>query len=327
MQRFVSIFTQQLQEAIEIGNNSQLKPTPKAINNIVISGLGGSGIGGKIVSQLTEKQLNIPTVINNSYELPTFANENTLVIISSYSGNTEETVSTLIEAIDKGCEIACITSGGEVEALAKKHNLNHIIVPGGNPPRAMLTYSLVQQFFILNNYNIIDKSFLGNLEESITLLNKNEESIKQEAKEVANKIVGTMLAIYADSGYEGVTVRFKQQINENAKTLCWNHVIPEMNHNELVGWAGGSNNYSAIFLRNDNDFERNQVRIKASKEIILKHTDNVIEVYSKGTSKIQRTLYLILLTDWISVYLADLRKVDSIEVDVITGLKNKLSSF
>lgn len=327
MQRFVSAFTKQLQEAIEIGKSTQLSPTNKAIQNIVISGLGGSGIGGKIVAQLTEKQLSVPVVINNNYALPNFANENTLVIISSYSGNTEETVSALKEAINKGCEIACITSGGEIEALAKENNINVIIVPGGNPPRAMLTYSLVQQFFILNNYGLINNSFLTEIENSIQLLNNNEEAIKNEAKEAAEKINGKILAIYADSGYEGVTVRFKQQINENSKVLCWNHVIPEMNHNELVGWAGGSNEYAAIFLRNNNDFERNQVRMEVSKDIISKHTNTVIEIYSKGTSKIERTLYLILLTDWVSVFLADLRGVDSIEVDVITGLKNKLSSF
>jgi glucose/mannose-6-phosphate isomerase len=327
MQRFVSIFTKQLQEAIEIGNSSQLKPTSKTITNIVISGLGGSGIGGKIVSQLVEKKLTVPTVINNTYTLPTFANENTLVIISSYSGNTEETVSTLKKAIKKGCEVACITSGGEVEGLAKTHNLNYTIVPGGNPPRSMLTYSLVQQFFILNNYNLIDKSFLTDLNNTISLLNEKEENIKKEAKEVASKIFGTMLAIYADSNYEGVTVRFKQQINENSKVLCSNNVIPEMNHNELVGWAGGSNNYSAIFLRNDNDFKRNQIRIEASKEIISQYTDKVIEIYSQGNSITERTLYLILITDWVSVYLAELRNVDPIEVDVITSLKNKLSNF
>lgn len=327
MQRFVSAFTKQLQEAIEIGKSTQLSPTNKAIQNIVISGLGGSGIGGKIVAQLTEKQLSVPVVINNNYALPNFANENTLVIISSYSGNTEETVSALKEAISKGCEIACITSGGEIESLAKENNINLIIVPGGNPPRAMLTYSLVQQFFILNNYGLINNSFLTEIQNSIKLLNNNEEAIKKEAKEAAEKINEKILAIYADSGYEGVTVRFKQQINENSKVLCWNHVIPEMNHNELVGWAGGSNEYAAIFLRNDNDFERNQVRMEVSKDIISKHTNTVIEIYSKGTSKIERTLYLILLTDWVSVFLADLRGVDSIEVDVITGLKNKLSSF
>lgn len=327
MQRFVSAFTKQLQEAIEIGKSTQLSPTNKAIQNIVISGLGGSGIGGKIVSQLAAKQLSVPTVINNSYNLPTFANENTLVIISSYSGNTEETVSALKEAISKGCEIACITSGGEIESLAKENNINLIIVPGGNPPRAMLTYSLVQQFFILSNYKLIDDSFLTDLNNTISLLNKEEENIKKEAKQVAEKTFGTMTAIYADSSYEGVTVRFKQQLNENAKVLCWNHVIPEMNHNELVGWAGGSDKYSAIFLRNDNDFERNQVRIDVSKEIVSKYTDKVIEIYSKGNSRIERTLYLILLTDWASVFLADLRGVDSIEVDVITGLKNKLSTF
>jgi glucose/mannose-6-phosphate isomerase len=327
MQKFVSIFTKQLEEAIEIGSNAKLTNSSVTINNIVVSGLGGSGIGGKIVSQLVEKELKVPVVINNNYSLPSFADKNTLVIISSYSGNTEETLYAMKTAIEKGCEIACITSGGEVLELAKKHNFNYIVVPGGNPPRSMLTYSLVQQFFVLNNYKLISDSFLEELATTITLLNENEEGIKEEAKAVADKVFNTMTVIYAEANYEGITVRFKQQINENAKALCWNHVIPEMNHNELVGWAGGSQNFSAIFLRNENDFDRNQVRMDVSKEIVSKYTDKVVEIYSKGNTIIERSLYLTLLTDWVSVYLADLYKVDSIEVDVITGLKNKLSSF
>ena len=325
MINFVSIFTKQLKEALQIGAKSNLKLSNKIFKNVVISGLGGSGIGGKIVSQLVDNKMSIPVIVNNSYFLPNFVDENSLVIISSYSGNTEETLFAMKEAIKKGAEIGCVTSGGEVFELAKKHNLNHIIVPKGNPPRAMLTYSLVQLFFILENYGLISNTFKNEIETSIELLNKDIENIKGDAKNAASKIKNTIPIIYTDSNYEGVGTRFKQQLNENAKILSFNHVIPEMNHNELVGWAGGSEKYSVLFLRNESDFERNQVRIESSKKIISKYTSNISEIYSKGNSEIEKTLYLILITDWISVYLADIYKVDSIEVDVIIGLKEELS--
>ena len=325
MINFVSIFTKQLEEALKIGVEANLKFTHTQIENVVISGLGGSGIGGKIASQLVENKLNIPIIVNNAYSIPNFVNENSLVIISSYSGNTEETLYAMKEAIKRNAEIACVTSGGEILALAEANNINHIVVPGGNPPRAMLTYSLVQLFFILKNCNLIGDSFLSDIKKSINLLNSEIEEIKTEAKNIASKIENSIPIIYTDSTYEGVGTRFKQQLNENAKIMAFNHVIPEMNHNELVGWAGGSEKYSVLFLRNDSDFQRNQVRIESSKKIISKYTKNIIEVYSKGNSEIEKTLYLILITDWISVYLADIYKVDSIEVNVITGLKNELS--
>jgi len=327
MINFVSKFTKQLEEALSIGENSSLNSCDKNFQNIVISGLGGSGIGGKIISQLIESKINIPIVVNSTYSLPNFVNENSLVIISSYSGNTEETLFVMKEAIKAKAEIACITSGGEVLELAKANNLNHIIVPGGNPPRSMLTYSLVQLFYLLENYGFASNTFKNDFKNAIELLNSDIENIKYESNKIAEQIEKTIPIIYTDSTYEGVGTRFKQQLNENAKILCFNHVIPEMNHNELVGWAGGSEKYSVIFLRNKTDFSRNQVRMEESKRIISEYTKNISEVFSKGESEIEKTLYLILFTDWISVYLADIYKVDSIEVNVITGLKNELSKL
>lgn len=327
MERFVSIFTKQLKEAIEIGNSSSFNPFTKKITNVIISGLGGSGIGGKIVSELVQDELKVPVIINNNYFLPSFANEETLVIISSYSGNTEETVYALEQALEIGCEIACITSGGKVKQTAEEKGLNHIIIPGGNPPRSMLPYSLVQQFFILNYYNLISSKSFEEIEKSILLLDNTIDSIKTQAKGIAKKLLNKTTAIYADTSIGAVATRFKQQINENAKALCWDHVIPEMNHNELVGWAGGSNQFAAIFLKNETDFNRNQVRFNVSQEIIEKYTDTVLEIYSKGDTLIQKALYLILLTDWISVYLGNLKGVDTIEVDVISNLKEELSNI
>ena len=325
MIQFISKFTTQLQEAYEIGSNSDLKTTNKKITSVIICGSGGSGIGGKIVSQIAEKHSQVPFVTHNTYSLPNFVDENTLVVISSYSGNTEETVSAFKEALKRNSEIACVTSGGEIQRIANENNTNCIIIPGGNPPRAMLTYSLTQLFFILNNYGIINGDFKTDLTSSILLLNNEVESIKEEAKKVTEIIKNKTILIYTDVSFEGVGTRFKQQLNENSKTLAYSNIIPEMNHNELLGWNGGNDSFSAIFLRNETDNKRNQVRMEISKEVVSKKTNSVVDVFSKGNSEIERTLYLILLTDWVSVYLADEYGVDAIEIKVIDHLKHELS--
>lgn len=325
MIQFISNFTNQLQEAYEIGLNSNLTKSKKEITNVIICGLGGSGIGGKIVSQIAESNSNIPILTHSSYSLPNFVNENTLVIISSYSGNTEETVSALHEAIKRGSEIACITSGGKIKELAVEHSLNHIIVPGGNPPRAMLTYSLTQLLFVFNHYDLIQDEFKNELLASISLLDSELENIKADARRITNTVKNTTILAYTDATFEGLGTRFKQQLNENSKTLGFSNVLPEMNHNELLGWTGGTDSFSAIFLRNHSDNERNQVRMDISKEVISGKTKHVEEVFSKGNSMIEKTFYLILLTDWISLYLADEYGVDSIEIAVIDRLKNELS--
>ena len=324
MIRFVSKFTDQLSEAYEIGRHSDLQKPKKIINNVIICGLGGSGIGGKIISQIAEKNSNIPIVTHNTYSLPRFVDENTLVIISSYSGNTEETVSALEEAIARNCEISCITSGGTIKELSEKNNLNHIVVPGGNPPRAMLTYSLTQLCFILNHYSLLDDSFDAELQSTIELLNTHIEPIKAEAKKITEALKSKTILIYTDASFEGVGTRFRQQLNENSKVLSFSNVIPEMNHNELLGWTGGTNSFGVIFLRNESDNSRNQFRMEICKEIISAKTDTIIEVFSKGKTVIEQTFYLILLTDYVSVYLADEYGVDSIEIRVIDKLKNEL---
>jgi glucose/mannose-6-phosphate isomerase len=133
--------------------------------------------------------------------------------------------------------------------------------------------------------------------------------------------------IYAVDGYNGVATRFRQQINENSKMLCWHHVIPEMNHNELVGWAGGSKEFAVIILRSKSDYTRSQARIDINKEIISKYTPHILEVWSKGDYHLEKALYLIHLTDWASCFLGDKKNVDLTEVNVINHLKNSLSKI
>jgi glucose/mannose-6-phosphate isomerase len=327
MKKLISSFTNQLRDAINIGNNAKLTQTEKKINNIVITGLGGSGIGGKIVAQLVRNEIDVPVSINNGYHLPAFVGENTLVIVSSFSGNTEETLEAMQIALERNAEIACISSGGKVIEIAQEKALNHIILPECHSPRAMLTYSLTQQFFLLNHYGFINESFKTSIGKAAELIDSHIESIQQEAEKIAKGLQGKTAVIYSEEGYEGVAIRLRQQLNENAKVLAWHHYLPEMNHNELVGWAGGKEEYAVILFRNDSDYSRTQRRMEISKEVIEKYTNTHFEVWSKGDDSIQKSLYLIVLGDWISIYLAELQDVDPIEIKVINYLKGELAKI
>jgi glucose/mannose-6-phosphate isomerase len=326
MNDYISSFTDQLKEAITIGDSSTFKAPENKIQNILICGLGGSGIGGSIVSDVLSSELTIPVSCSKDYSVPNFVNKNTLVIASSYSGNTEETLNALQICISKGAEIAIITSGGKLKKIAEENNINHIIIPGGNPPRAMFAYSFTQLFYILKHYNLINSSFKNSFKNSITLLNSQSQKIKTEAKNLAKNLFKKTPVIYVASGYEGVAIRFRQQLNENSKCLCWHHVVPEMNHNELLGWRTNTKNLVVIYLRNKSDLDRNQVRIDINKNVISEYTTDIFDVWSQGNSILENSLYLINFGDWVSWFLSELNEVDAIEIDVIDFLKNKLAN-
>jgi glucose/mannose-6-phosphate isomerase len=324
MRDLVANFTIQLKEALEIGSKVQLNPAG-TISNVVISGLGGSGIGGSIVAELAFASSKVPVQITKGYFLPASVNSKTLVIVSSYSGNTEETLACMEQAMSVGARVIAITSGGKVAEIAVAKKMEHFIVPGGMPPRSCLGYSLTQLVYVFRHFGLLPADAVASIEQSVALLNEESASIKELAATTAKMLHGRIPVIYSTSDYEGVSVRFRQQLNENAKVLCWHHVIPEMNHNELVGWAGGSEEYAVILFRDPQEFDRNNLRIEINAEIIRKYTPHFLEVYAKGNSTIEKTMYLIHFGDWVSVELAALRGVDAVEVNVINFLKGELA--
>ncbi len=327
MKQLVSNFSKQLGEAINIGNASKLTPSANKISNVLICGLGGSGIGGNIASELVVANANVPVNITKGYFIPTYVDENTMVIISSYSGNTEETINCMELAMAKNAKIVCITSGGKILETAKTKGFDNIVVPGGMPPRSCLGYSLTQLFFVFGFFGIITNDYKKELEEAVKLLDKEENSIIAEAKIVAEKLLGKTPVIYATTYNEGIAIRFRQQLNENAKILCWHHIIPEMNHNELVGWTEKNENLAAIIFLDKDEYLRNLSRVQINKEVISKYVSSITEVYSKGNSRIEKAIYFIHLGDWISVFLAEMRGVDAVEVNVINHLKSALSKI
>jgi len=325
MNDYINDFTNHLTEAMEIGDASNLKKSDKKFNNILICGLGGSGIGGTIINDIISSKANIPILATKDYSIPNFVDENTLVIDSSYSGNTEETIYALEKCQNRNTEICIITSGGKLKTIAEENNYNHIIIPGGHPPRAMFGYAFTELFYVLNHYGIIDNSFKSDFTNSISLLNSEKEDIQDKAMELAKKMYQKTPVIYVAQGFEGVAVRFRQQINENSKMLCWHHVVPEMNHNELLGWRTNVDDLAVVYFRNKSDFDRNQIRMDINRKVISKFTNNITEVWSKGDSQIENTLYHINLGDWVSWYLSEMNNVDAIEIDVINFLKGELS--
>lgn len=325
MKTLVQDFTNQLKEAKIIADKAVLSPA-KNVSNIVITGLGGSGIGGTIINELFADTCAVPVTVNKDYFLPAFVNEKTLLIVCSYSGNTEETVNAMQQGISMKAQIVCITSGGKILELAKQYQCNFIQFPGGKSPRAFIGYSLVQliKVFVVNGF--ASEKIFSDLEKTIVLLDKENENIKTEAKNIAQKLFNKIPVIYS-LGAEGVAVRFRQQINENGKMLCWHHTLPEMNHNELVGWTIKNDNLAVVTFHTLFDYERTKKRYEVCKTIFEKYSSGVIDINAKGESKLEQFFYLINIGDWISCYLADLKGIDPVEVKVIDYLKNELSKF
>ncbi|WP_027418705.1 bifunctional phosphoglucose/phosphomannose isomerase [Crocinitomix catalasitica] len=324
MKSIIASLPKQVEEAIQIGESTAFKGSDRKIESILICGLGGSGIGGKIIQQLFVDEIKVPFATINDYDIPAWVNANTLVIASSYSGNTEETLSAIKEANEIGAIISVITSGGELLEMAKANNWNHYVVPGGQQPRAMLAYSLVQQVYILKNYGLIAEGHLAELKGVPALLNNNTEDVQEKAMATAKSFIDKHPIIYAGSHFEGIATRFRQQINENGKMLCWHHILPEMTHNELVGWAGGSNDYVPIFFKTDFDHKRTGYRWEICKEVIGKYTDTILEFTAKGDNKIAQNFYLIHFGDWVSWFISEIKDIDAEEVEVIKYLKGEM---
>jgi glucose/mannose-6-phosphate isomerase len=326
MEDLIVQFTHQMRESLAIANSYKFIAAKNTkFNNVILTGLGGSGIAGSIVQNFVFNKAKVPFVVNKDYFLPAFVNKDSLVIVSSYSGNTEETVAALKTAIKAKATIICITSGGIVAELAKKKGIDCIILPSGMPPRACIGYSMLQVIRSFEHFGIVKGILAKDIIAAISLLDSEEKDIRKKAKAIASKLLGKLPVIYSASDYEGMAIRFRQQLNENSKILTWHHAIPEMNHNELVGWKDKDPNKVVLILRNENDYDRVQMRMEINKKVIKEYTPNIIEIFSKGNSYWERIFYFIHLTDYISTELAKLRNVDATEVKVIDFLKGSLA--
>lgn len=300
------------------------KPLPR-ISNVVIVGMGGSGIGGQLVSQWLFDSLTVPVTLVKDYELPHFVGEHSLVIGSSYSGNTEETLLALQEAKKRKSFIIGICSGGKLQEFCEENYYDCTVVPGGNPPRTALAFSIVQLLNIFKQLDLTNVDWKNAIRDTKKILEIDKEYIHSEAKKLAAFLKPCIPVLYSTARYEGVAIRARQQLNENSKVLAWHNVIPEMTHNEIVGWKQAHPEVIPVYCYSKSDFDKNLKRLQYLKKVVKKFTPHSVDILIKGDNYWQKTLYFINLTDWISVYLSDLNGNDAIEVKVIDGLKKEMS--
>ena len=326
MEKLIQGFPAQLKEGLDNGREITLKTFTHDVKTVLITGMGGSGIGGDYTSLFAGEDGAVPVIVNKGYDIPSWVNKNTLALVSSYSGNTEETVNALNRLLRTDARIICIASGGKIKETARVNDLDFVQLPEGIPsPRACLGYSITAQLAVLNKAGLMGKQIAEQLRISADLIKFEQEEIRSKAERIAQSIVGKTVILYGTDKTEPVLLRWRQQFNENSKMLCWHHTIPEMNHNEIVGWHERNENFAVIFLRNKDDYKRNAVRMDFVKQAVSQFTPTIIEVYAKGQSIPERLIYLTHLGDWVSWYIARLKGVDASEIKVIDRLKDLLS--
>ncbi len=331
--KLLTDFPKQVEDAVRIGKKFSVPYKNSQIQSIVVSGLGGSAIGGDLLRSYLAEELKVPFIVNRHYYLPESVNERTLVVVSSYSGNTEETIAAHADAKKRKSKVLCISSNGETAKMAKKFKHPFVTIPKGLPPRAALGYSFFPVLISLVKMKLI-KSKDADIKETITMLKKKSKlygslSDKNPALKLAKQLYMKLPIVYsAADRFDIVNLRWRGQIAENAKQLVFGHVLPEMNHNELVGWKVlrrmMEEEMVVLFLRDKFDHERIKVRIEVTKGVINQYASKVIEVHSEGRTLLARMFSLVYLGDWTSYYLAILNGVDPTPVKVIDYLKNEL---
>lgn len=334
MRELILNFPKQSEEAVAIGYAAKIKLRTKKIEQIVITGLGGSAIGGDLLRAYLADKCRVPVIVNRHYYFPEYVGTKTLVIVSSYSGNTEETTAAYRDAIKRKAVIFCITSGGEVERIAKKHRHPYIKIPGGFPPRAALGYSFFPTLIALSKLGFI-KDQKKEINETLSLLASLSKKYSDHSAPdnpallLARTLHGKLPLIYSGADkFDTVNTRWRGQITENAKTLAFGHVFPELNHNEIVGWEVLKDlmkQIHVVILRDKEDYKRIQLRMDVTKGIIGDCAGGITEVYTEGKSLLARMFSLLYCADWLSYYLAMLNGVDPSPVKKIDFLKDALA--
>ncbi|MBU0534017.1 MAG: bifunctional phosphoglucose/phosphomannose isomerase [Candidatus Omnitrophica bacterium] len=336
MRKLLYEFPHQGEKMIELMKDINIPSEYKNVKNIIVSGLGGSSVGGDLLKNFLRDKIKLPLIVNRSYTLPRWVGKDTLLICVSYSGNTEETLNTYQVAKEAKSKIIVISSGGELAQLAKKDGFACIPVPEvGIPPRTALGYLFFSQLFIIKMLGFADIED-SEFSEAIQTLKDLREEIdidipkdKNISKQLAEEIYQTIPLVYTTSDYlEGVGIRWKTQINENSKSPVYCEFFPELNHNEIMGWEGGKElvgKFSLILLRDKEESERMLKRIGITLSLIEDNVSKMLEVHSRGDKLLSRILSLVYIGDYVSFYLAILNDVDPTEIKFISSLKKSLS--
>ena len=336
MLHLLSSFSDQCKHGWEIGEALELdRSDARSPDNIVIAGMGGSGIGGDLVKAVLGPQARCPIIVHRGYTLPAFVTSQTLFIAVSYSGNTEETLLSVEQAFVQRANILAVTSGGKLQAFADAHKLPCVTIPAGQPPRASLGYLLMPILSICaRRRSVPNRNLQNDLEEAVARLAKLATDFRPDVpeslpKRLAQALHGKLPIIYAPQELEAVAMRWKGQMNENSKSLAYYSVYPEMNHNEIEGWKHPRTLTQAshvIQLRDPIAPSQTQRRMAITAELIQPHTAGITQVRSEGKSLLARLLSLVAIGDWASFYLAILYAQNPTPVGRIEELKRRLET-
>lgn len=318
-QEYLAKFANQISHALNQYESHGLEVSN--FDNIILSGLGGSGIAGRIAKSYFFSISSLPIEVISDYTLPSYAGKRTLAIMSSYSGNTEETLSMYAAAKAKGCTIVAITTGGQLAESAALDGYKIYNAETGFQPRMALGYSL--SYLLLLFGELFQTPQADNLKNTIPALSDTSKFIEE-----AGKVFGTFngelshkMIVVTDYVTNPVGLRFCQQIQENAKAEAFLHELPECNHNVIESYYGKKD--SVFFFINSNSNERTSLRYKFLADLLKKNGNNLIELNINGhsLSSILETIYVL---DWLSLLIADARKVNSSLIENINALKNYL---
>ncbi len=317
-------------------------PEPKECSdakNIIVSGMGGSGLGADIVRNLMFSKLRVPLDIVNGYSLPNYVNHESLVILSSYSGNTEETIAATKDAIKRRAKIIGISTGGELVKILEKENLvNYKIDPKSNPsgqPRMGLGYSLIGILAVLAKCNFITlesgeiQSLIVTAEKFVKDFGVGVPTHTNIAKRIAEKLAGKIPVLMSSEHLIGVAHTFRNQINENAKNFSYSFKISEANHHLIEGLKfphNAKNLLHFLFLESKNYHTRNSIRYGITQDVITKNGYN-FDIY-KTTSRreLEEVFEILIFGSYVSFYLAMLHGIDPTPIPWVDYFKEKLAS-
>lgn len=303
-----------------------------AYTNVIVTGMGGSALAANLARDWLD--LPVPFEVVKGYKLPAYIGASTLVIASSYSGNTEETLSAMEQAVQAGAEVAIIASGGKLLEAAQGANRPFVQLPADFQPRMGVLANLNALLNLLVVHGLAEQSVVDELKGNAEWLQaqtgqwlQSVESSQNPAKQLAWACAGKSPVIYAGSQFRGVAYKWKISFNENAKNVAWWNELPEFNHNEFIGWSSHpvEKPYAVIDLRSSFDHPQVQKRFEISDRLLSGQRPKSTEIELQGDTVLKQMLWGSVLADFVSIYLAILNGVDPTKVDLIEKLKGELA--
>ena len=295
---------------------------------VAVAGMGGSGIGAKIVQGLLLDECRVPAYVCNDNDIPAAVSAKTLFVAVSYSGNTEETLSAYAQARKRGCRIIAITSGGELGRLAAEAGYPVVAVPTGMPPRAALGHLFATLLVTIERLGVCEGHQSG-LEEAVRLMRGSRRSWLVRARTIAKHIDGRLPLVYSTSRMlDAVADRWRCQLNENAGVLCHTNSFPEHNHNEIMGMGRPKHpgrNVVVIALLDRETHARTRYRLESVLDITEEAYYLAMRLESEGRSRLARIFSLVMMGDFVSVELARLLGKDAMEIERINELKRRMA--